>query len=795
MAYTFKHGDRPVEGYTIQRAVGRGGFGEVYYSLSDGGREVAIKYLRDNPQVELRGVANCINLKSPHLVAIFDVKKTVDDEYAIIMEYCSGPSLRDLLIAEPRGFEPQKAAFFVREIAKGLTYLHDRGIVHRDLKPGNIFYDDGYVKIGDYGLSKFIAVSRHSGQTASVGTVHYMAPEIGSGNYSKGVDIYALGVMLYEMLLGKVPFEGSSLAEVLMKHLTTRPEIDDLPHPFGQVIRKALEKDPKDRYQTVDEMVGDLLDVEEVRESLAGFRPQSLQQAVRRGTPEGLDSPQPSPNPPPAWAPPPFAQPVRPGEAPGPLRGAVPDHLAKKMNRIARKMDAKLAKLGGRPAAQRTPGSDGGAATDSGAPSIDHGFPIADRKKRMLLSGLLSVGLAVGLGVLVGARTNIEEAGIAAGLFVFMMSGGIIGSRGAVRWFGVQHGPAWTQHLIRLCCCAPLLAIGAAPLFDLRRHADDGLAVWLGLLAISVVLNWENTFERSASGEMSFKSAIGTAFWALCITGAIGAPITQGDPRMAMFLAAGVAGAVSLIIQATSWWLPAKAASAMGRFASSDGAQAQLSGPMANRVDQPGYAALPVPPGPAYRKPVGGGSGAVAGAPNAATLVTPFQPEHPRVRWAVTRAFWGLVAFGLMGGAIVTFVLSLVAEEMRHHDKTAVVIACTGLASFMIFALRKTTPLKRDGFWRETLRPFLISASMAGIGGTITGIAREWSHRDNLFESGQCVGDEARAALITGLVMCSMLFLFLTLFTGRRRRTPQPFLQPSDSAHADALAANAGEGA
>jgi serine/threonine protein kinase len=100
----------------------------------------------------------------------------------------------------------QKAAYFLREIGKGLAYLHDRGIVHRDLKPGNIFYEDGYVKIGDYGLAKIMAASQHSGQTVSVGTVHYMAPEVGSGNYDRTIDIYALGVILYEMLLGKVPF-------------------------------------------------------------------------------------------------------------------------------------------------------------------------------------------------------------------------------------------------------------------------------------------------------------------------------------------------------------------------------------------------------------------------------------------------------------------------------------------------------------------------------------------------------------------------------------------------------------
>ncbi len=114
MAFTFKHGDRPLAGYEIQRGVGRGGFGEVYYAISDGGREVALKYLREHPEVELRGIAQCINLKSPHLVSIFDVKQNPEGEYFVIMEYISGPSLRDMLIAESIGLGAQKAAFFIR---------------------------------------------------------------------------------------------------------------------------------------------------------------------------------------------------------------------------------------------------------------------------------------------------------------------------------------------------------------------------------------------------------------------------------------------------------------------------------------------------------------------------------------------------------------------------------------------------------------------------------------------------------------------------------------------------------
>ncbi|MFO0974494.1 MAG: protein kinase [Phycisphaerae bacterium] len=285
MGFRFNQGDRPVSGYTVQRGVGRGGFGEVYYAVSDGGKEVALKYLRDNPTIELRGVQACLNLKSPHLVQVFDVKQSGDGDWFVVMEYIAGPSLRDLMNDHPQGLGPQKAAYLTREIAKGLAYLHDRGIVHRDLKPGNVFYDEGYTKIGDYGLSKFIAASQHSGQTVSVGTVHYMAPEIGSGNYDRTIDIYALGVMLYEMLLGKVPFAGATAAEILMKHLTAQPEVDALPAPFPAVLRKALAKDPHERFQTVNELMAELLSVGDLERSVAAFEPASLSRAAAQAAP------------------------------------------------------------------------------------------------------------------------------------------------------------------------------------------------------------------------------------------------------------------------------------------------------------------------------------------------------------------------------------------------------------------------------------------------------------------------------------------------------------------------------
>ncbi|MBI4580736.1 MAG: serine/threonine protein kinase, partial [Planctomycetes bacterium] len=280
--YHYKTGDRPLEGYTIQRGVGRGAFGEVYYSLSDSGREVALKTILGYEQIELRGVSQCMNLKSPHLVAIFDLRRNEQGQNFVIMEYVAGPSLRELLDESPSGLGPQKTAFFLREIGKGLTYLHDRGIVHRDLKPGNIFYEDGYVKIGDYGLSKAISPSQHSGQTITVGTVHYMAPEIGQGRYDRSIDIYAMGVLVFEMLTGHVPFFGASQGEVLMKHLVETPDVSGIEEPFATVIRKAMAKDPAERYQTVQEMVEAVFGAEHIQESVSVFRPESLSMVAER---------------------------------------------------------------------------------------------------------------------------------------------------------------------------------------------------------------------------------------------------------------------------------------------------------------------------------------------------------------------------------------------------------------------------------------------------------------------------------------------------------------------------------
>ena len=258
MKFTYPSGSRPLDGYTIKRGIGQGGFGEVYYATSDAGKEVALKLIRRNLDVELRGVTQCLNLKHPNLVALYDIKVDDRGDNWVVMEYVAGESLEDTIARHPEGMPVAEALLWFHGIASGVAYLHDRGIVHRDLKPGNIFNDEGQVKIGDYGLSKFISASRRSGQTESVGTVHYMAPEIANGRYGKEIDLYALGIILYELLSGQVPFEGESVGEVLMKHLTAEPDVTRVPAEYREVVARSLAKDPERRPHSVAEFLAAL---------------------------------------------------------------------------------------------------------------------------------------------------------------------------------------------------------------------------------------------------------------------------------------------------------------------------------------------------------------------------------------------------------------------------------------------------------------------------------------------------------------------------------------------------------
>lgn len=254
MKFNFRNGQKPLPGYTIKRGIGLGGFGEVYFAVTDGGKEVALKWIRSNHDIELRGVQGCLNLKHPNLVHLYDVREDDHDNQWLVMEYVSGEPLSTILTRHPNGVSPELAAHWFNGLAQAIHCLHEHGIVHRDLKPGNIFLENGMIKVGDYGLCKLIADSQHAGMTKDVGTVHYMAPEISTGNYNRQIDIYAAGVLLYEMLTGHVPFEGESAGEILMKHLTAPPDLSRVPKQFVPVLEKALEKNPANRYQTIRDM-------------------------------------------------------------------------------------------------------------------------------------------------------------------------------------------------------------------------------------------------------------------------------------------------------------------------------------------------------------------------------------------------------------------------------------------------------------------------------------------------------------------------------------------------------------
>ncbi len=253
--YTFASGSRPLEGYTLKRAIGRGGFGEVYYATSDAGKEVAIKLITRNLEVERRGVVQCMNLKSPHLIGIHDLRTNDEGDTFVIMEYVAGPSLANILEKHPNGLPLDEVRHWLKGLVEGVAYLHDHGIVHRDLKPANLFLEEGVVKIGDYGLSKAITQSREPGHSESVGTCHYMAPEISTGKYHKPIDIYAMGIIVFELITGRVPFDGESVGEILMKHLTSRPDLSPLPEPYRSIVGRALAKDPNLRPSRVIDLL------------------------------------------------------------------------------------------------------------------------------------------------------------------------------------------------------------------------------------------------------------------------------------------------------------------------------------------------------------------------------------------------------------------------------------------------------------------------------------------------------------------------------------------------------------
>ncbi|MBM3980876.1 MAG: serine/threonine-protein kinase [Planctomycetes bacterium] len=336
MKFTYRSGQRPLDGYTLKRGVGQGAFGEVYFAVSDGGKEVALKLLRGHTDAELRGVSHCLNLKHPHLVHLYDLRTDARGEQWVIMEYVFGESLAGVVNKHPTGLPKEVVREWFAALARGVGYLHNQGVVHRDLKPANIFIEHGHLKIGDYGLSRRISGSEGGDLSRGVGTPHYMAPEIKNGNYTCSIDVYACGIILYEMLTGVRPFNGETPLEVLMKHYIDPPDLTKLSPAYRAVLGKALEKDPAKRYATVgelakavDEMFGARRDAPAVVPPLPPGLTPTLPRAPAPATLADV----------PASAALPVAipvgVPVKPAAPPGPIPVAVRDRLTELAGAVA----------------------------------------------------------------------------------------------------------------------------------------------------------------------------------------------------------------------------------------------------------------------------------------------------------------------------------------------------------------------------------------------------------------------------------------------------------------------------
>ena len=263
--------DRVFDGrYKIVRKLGAGGMADVYLAEDQElGRRVAIKILNDRHAGDeqfverfRREAKNAAGLSHPNIVSIYD-RGEAEGSYYIAMEYLEGRTLKELIVRN--GPTPVQIAIdYSRQILSAVAFAHRHGIVHRDIKPHNIVVGrDGRLKVTDFGIARSGA-SQMTEAGSIIGTAQYLSPEQARGAHVDArSDIYSVGVVLYEMLTGEVPFGGDTPVEIAMKHLSTVPkEPSDLspkvPHEMDAIVLRALAKSPEDRYGSAEEMDADL---------------------------------------------------------------------------------------------------------------------------------------------------------------------------------------------------------------------------------------------------------------------------------------------------------------------------------------------------------------------------------------------------------------------------------------------------------------------------------------------------------------------------------------------------------
>ena len=257
--------------YEVRKLIGEGGMANVYLGYDTIlERDVAIKVLRgdladDEKFVRRfrREAQSASLLNHPNIVQIYDVGED-DGNFYIVMEFINGQTLKQLIKKRGKLSVPETVDI-MSQLTDGLAHAHDSYIIHRDIKPQNIMIlDDGMVKITDFGIAMAINASDLTQTNSVMGSVHYLPPEQASGKGSTiKSDIYSLGIMMYEMLAGVMPFRGETAVEIAMKHLKNpMPSIikknESVPQAVENIILKATAKNPKNRYNNVRELYDDL---------------------------------------------------------------------------------------------------------------------------------------------------------------------------------------------------------------------------------------------------------------------------------------------------------------------------------------------------------------------------------------------------------------------------------------------------------------------------------------------------------------------------------------------------------